>query len=112
MPSGKGSGDASRYQRHSVDDGRARAALDYSAGFHIRGPLVGERRLILGNRHQGAQGPVGNRRSGKLVGSRGAITWADVLPIRRILIAQAIVEGFGLVTSDRQIAVYPVPVVW
>jgi PIN domain nuclease of toxin-antitoxin system len=33
-------------------------------------------------------------------------------PFDRILIAQAVAEGWPLVTSDRQIAAYPVRVVW
>ena len=33
-------------------------------------------------------------------------------PFDRILVAQAIVEGLPLVTSDRQIAAYPVRVIW
>lgn len=59
------------------------------------------------------------------------ILGADVLPIRashvgalsrlpdfhrdpfdRILVAQSIVEGFTLITSDRNIAAYPVRVLW
>ena len=33
-------------------------------------------------------------------------------PFDRILVAQAIAEGFPLVTPDRQIGAYPVRVVW
>ena len=33
-------------------------------------------------------------------------------PFDRVLIAQAVAEGLPLVTSDRQIAAYPVRVVW
>lgn len=33
-------------------------------------------------------------------------------PFDRILIAQAVAEGWPLITSDRQIAAYPVRVVW
>ena len=33
-------------------------------------------------------------------------------PFDRILVAQAIVEGLSLITSDQQIGAYPVRIVW